>query len=396
MPGQVQVQMLAQVGEAYPDLLKLVEQQLPMITVDFVQASDFMNKALAVAAAGTPPDFSQGNARYVPGMVEGKLLQDLGPLVSRGSFDVKDDAKPVLTDLSWKGKLYGLPMDLGFAYIAYNKDLFKQAGQTDPGTLWGGGKWTWDAFVAAAQALTTHPGGGPGVNGFQVNNWEGDYLSFIRSLGGDVLNADRTTFVLDSDAGITALTDWAGLVTKYKVSPPPADGNAPFEKVQVAMASSNPAYIVPFRKAQPTMAWDLVPYPTLPGGTTRPVLFSNGYSLWAGAKQQQGAIEVMAALTTPAMMLEWAKRTGRTPTRTSLTDAYAKMLNIPADPPPSYVKVAEFLADKIEGLPLTPNYVDWQKILTTQVLTPVAKGQVSAADAVRNSAPAINALLAKA
>jgi ABC-type glycerol-3-phosphate transport system substrate-binding protein len=126
------------------------------------------------------------------------------------------------------------------------------------------------------------------------------------------------------------------------------------------------------------------------------VLFSNGYSLWAGAKQQQGAIEVMAALTTPAMMLEWAKRTGRTPTRTSLTDDYAKMLNIPADPPPSYVKVAEFLADKIEGLPLTPNYVDWQKILTTQVLTPVAKGQVSAADAVRNAAPAINALLAKA
>jgi len=394
--GTIQVQMLAQVGEAYPDLLKLVQQQLPKISVEFVQASDFMNKALAVAAAGTPPDFSQGNARYVPGMVEGKLLQDLGPLVSRGSFDVKDDAKPVLTDLSWKGKLYGLPMDLGFAYIAYNKDLFKQAGQTDPGTLWDGGKWTWDAFVSAAQALTSHQGSGAGVNGFQVNNWEGDYLSFVRSLGGDVLNADRTKFVLDSDAGIAALTDWASLVTKYKVSPPPADGNAPFEKVLVAMASSNPAVIVPFRKAQPTMAWDLVPYPTLPGGTTTPVLFSNGYSLWAGARQQQSAIDVMVALTTPAMMLEWAKRTGRTPTRSSLTADYARILNIPADPPPSFIKVATYLADKIEGLPLTPNYVDWQKILTTQVLTPVTKGQVSAADAVRNAAPAINALLAKA
>jgi len=50
--GTIQVQMLAQVGEAYPDLLKLVQQQLPKISVEFVQASDFMNKALAVAAAG--------------------------------------------------------------------------------------------------------------------------------------------------------------------------------------------------------------------------------------------------------------------------------------------------------------------------------------------------------
>jgi ABC-type glycerol-3-phosphate transport system substrate-binding protein len=395
--------MLSQVEEAFPHLLQLVNQRFPHVTVELTLATsgfEFVEKALALGAAATPPDFSYANARFVPAMVEANLLQDVNSIVTRERIDLAGVAKPVLEDLSWKGMLASLPLDIGHAFIQANLALFQGAGRPDPVQLWQDNRWHWDTFVEAAIAMARVPAGEQEYVPYVLRTWEGDYLSIIRSLGGDVLNKDRTRFVLDDSAGVAALTQWAELATRYRVSPLP-DREPPggFNAGRVAMYAGHPGVIKPVRKAlgdaSATWRWDIVPHPAPAGKQPVPTLFSNGFHLWRGTKHAATTVEVTKLLVSSEMMLEWGGQTGREPARTPLVPEYARRLDIPAQDPRSYVKVSQALADKVRGLPLTPQYVEWHKILVDEVLRPVAAGEKGAQDALHAAGPAINAILTR-
>ena len=203
-------------------MLKPFGEKHPNVSFDISgppAGQQMVDRALAYGAAGTPPDFTYSVTRNGPTLFEGGLTQDMGPIVKRDKIDLKDVARPVLENFDWKGKMLALPYDPGYAFIQYNRSLFEQAGVPDPGRLWADKKWDWNAFVQSGVALSRAPSPDQQRFGFLVQNWEGDYVSIVRTLGGDLLNKDRTQLALGDGPSLAALTQWAELVTQHKASP---------------------------------------------------------------------------------------------------------------------------------------------------------------------------------
>lgn len=334
-----------QIVSEWTETLKLVEQKLPHITYDIggpEQNLQFVEKATALWAGGTPPDFTYSVTRNGPAIFTGGMTYDMNVIARREKIDLAGVAKNVLDDFSWDGKLMALPVDTGYAYIQYNKSLFEKAGQPDPGTLWTQGKWDWDTFVSTSVAMGRAVGEGGAA--FTIRTWEVDYLSILRTHGGELLNADRTKLALEESGSVTGLTRWAELHTRQQASTAvdkqPQGG---FRSGLMAMVSSHPGEIVPnqrgLKDAGATWTWDVVPHPVPRGGKRTPTLFTNG--------------------------------------------------------PKSYVKLHQELTPQVKGLPHTTNYLEWHGIVAREILTPVGTGQKSPQDAARAAAPAINALLAR-
>jgi len=404
----VRLQMFNQSGAQqdvsdWSAMLAPFTDKYPNVTFDVggpTAGAQMVEKALAMGAAGTPPDFSYSVTRNGPTLLEAGLTQDMTNLVKREKIDLKDVAKPVLENFDWKGKMLALPYDPGYAFVEFNKSLFQQAGTPDPGALWADKKWDLNAFVQSGVALSRTPPGEQQRYGFMLQTWEGDYVSIVRTLGGDLLNKDRTKLALDDGASIAALTTWGELVTKQKVAVAPGQGpNAGFNSGQLAMYSSHPGNIRPIQKfvkdngAQ--WAWDVVPHPAPAGKRPVPVLFTNGLYIWQGIKNEAPAIEALKFLMSDESMLRYGSLTGRDPARITLMPQQLANLGIPQNDPKNYLKFYQEVTNDVRGLPWTVNYVEWHTIVQNEILTPIAKGEKSAQEAVSNVAPKVNAILAR-
>jgi ABC-type glycerol-3-phosphate transport system substrate-binding protein len=407
----VKLHMFNQCGSAseiqdWTAMLELVQTRLPHVTFEIGgpagQCLQFLEKALALGVAGTPPDFSYSVTRNGPTLMEAGLVEDMYAVARRERIDLTGVSKPVMDDFTWKGKLMALPLDIGYAFLRYNTQLFRQAGQPDPGQLWQEGRWNWDSFVAVAVALGQVQSGGQPVTGYLIRAWEGDFLSSIRSWGADVLNAERTQLALDSDAGIVALTRWSELVTRYRASPPPDRGPNPkdgFHAGQIGMVYGHPGNIMEtrqfMRQAQTELPWDLVPPPASPGRRAVPTLFTNGLYLWKGTKHPAVTVEILKLLISAELMLHYGRLTGRDPARVTLITEHARNLNIPAEDPKNYVRFHQEVTNDVRGLPHTVNYLEWFNLLTNRVLLPVLRAEKAPKEALQAAAPAIHAILAR-
>ena len=404
----VRLQMFNQNGDQqtnddWTKMMAPFTEKYPNVTFEIggpAAGVQFVDRALTFGAGGTPPDFSYSVTRNGPTMFEGGLTQDMSTLVKREKIDLKDISKPVMENFDWKGKLLALPYDPGYAFIEYNKSLFEQAGIPDPGKLWADKKWDWNAFVQAASSFARISTPDQPRVGFTLQSWEGDYVSFLRSLGGDLLDKDRTKLALGDGPSIAALNLWSELATKHKASTPIGAGpSGLFNSGALAMYSSHPGNIRPIQKyvkdngAQ--WKWDVVPHPAPTGKRPVPVLFTNGLYLWKGIKNEGPAVEALKFLMSDESMLRYGALTGRDPARTSLIAQQMKNLGIPENDPKTYLKLYQELTNDVRGLPWTVNYVEWHTIVQTQILAPISKGEKSVQEAVSAAAPAVNTILAR-
>ena len=358
-----------------------------------------LDAVLKMGAAGTIADFTYSVTRNGPTMFTSGLTADLTQIVRRERVDLKDVPKAMIENMEWQGKLMALPYDLGYSYIQYNKSLFDKAGVTDPGALWRQKKWDWDAFTNAIAGLARSMPPESQEAPFWLRNTEADYLSIIRSLGGDTMSKDRTRFILGEPVGLAALAKWGELSTRYRAAPPDKGPPGDFDGGKLAMISSNPATITRTQRAakaggQP-WRWDVVPHPAPAGKKPVPILFTNGLYMWKGTKQEATTIEVLKWMMSDERLLSYGKLTGRDPARTTLQPEHVKNLGIPQNDPRNWLDVYKELTPLAQGIPWTIGYVEWHAILAGEVLTPVGKGEKSAPEAVNAAAPKINAILAR-
>jgi multiple sugar transport system substrate-binding protein len=361
--------------------------------------TQMVDKALAMGAAGTPPHLSYSVTRNGPTLFSAGLTQDMSTLVKRDRIDLKDVPKPIVENMDWRGAMLALPYDPGYAFVMYNKSLFERAGTLDPGRLWADKKWDWNAFTQAGVALSRTPAGEQQTRyGYYVQTWEGDYVSFLRTLGGDLLNKDRTKLALDEGPSTAALASWAELVTRHKASPVAGQGPSNnFNSGQVAMYTSHPGNITNVQKFirdnQAQWTWDVVPHPAPTGKKPVPVLFTNGLYLWKGIKDEATASEALKFLMADESMLLYGKLTGRDPARSTLMPSHVKNLGIPEQDPKTWLKVYQELTNEVRGLPWTVAYVEWHTIVQREILLPVLRGEKSVQEAVSAAAPQVNTIL---
>ncbi len=163
------------------------------VEVDSGPWGDYVQKIATQLAAGIAPDvWFQENAVILGNGAKG-AAEDLSALIER-DLDTSLYSNSLFAATAGD-KIFGVPHDVNNIGLAYNKDLFDEAGLNYPDE-----DWTYQDMYEAAEALTTEGAIDEKVYGYlyQGSITTGWY-PFGRVYGGQILNDDKTEAVLDDN-----------------------------------------------------------------------------------------------------------------------------------------------------------------------------------------------------
>lgn len=169
------------------------------IEVQVAGWNEYWTKLEAAATGNKLPDIFWMHTNEIYKYADNGILADVSDIVETDKF----------SDISLKnaqgsdGKLYGVPKDKDVICLAYNKELFDQAGVAYPDDT-----WTWDNLVTASQEIYDKTGkyGYMAYADDQLGYW-----NFVYQNGGYILNDDKTKAGFDQPATIEAMKFYIGL-----------------------------------------------------------------------------------------------------------------------------------------------------------------------------------------
>lgn len=228
----------------HQEIIAMFEEQNPdiLVQLEAVAGRDYYARLLTQVAAGAAPDIMQIGDDAVAQFVQAGALLPLDDFIN-GEYplDTSIYLPGLLEPGQYEGKQYMLPKDYSPLGLYYNKRVFDEFGVAYPTA-----DWTWDDFLATAQALTqdTDGDGQTDVWGVQLPaNWTSGFEYWVAAAGGRLISEDGATFdgFMNSPETVEAMQFYADLYNEYKVAPPPADfslfggGNAEFDNGNAAM-----------------------------------------------------------------------------------------------------------------------------------------------------------------
>ncbi|AZN41004.1 ABC transporter substrate-binding protein [Paenibacillus albus] len=168
------------------------------VKVEVIPWGDYWTKMSAAAPAGTLPDvFWMHSGQFVK-YASGKFLEPITDRVTNGELDLNNYASNLGSIYTLDGQNYAVPKDFDTIGLAYNKDLFDQAGIPYPDD-------TWDyAKLADTAKKLSQPD--KGIYGFAAKmDTQTGYWNDMLANGGSILTADGTKSGYDDPASIEAL-----------------------------------------------------------------------------------------------------------------------------------------------------------------------------------------------
>lgn len=283
------------------------------VDVDRAPISHMIDGVRAAVESGAPPDVVQAHAYAAAAEGLAQPVDDLwGTTIETTEF-----LPGAIDDVTWAGRLYGVPLDTNALFLLYNADHFEAARLEPPK-----GRITFAEFEAAAKVLSA-PDGSRRALAIPTSTWW--TYGWIRANGGELLHvADdgRVQLTLDSPQVIGALDFLARLVRQNLAFPPGAADSHSGDAVALFRSGSSSALA--------TGSWDL---PVLErdndereygatlmpagDGATDPGSVMGGSSLFVptGSRQRRLAFEFMAHLVSDRYALRLAKEEGRLPVR---------------------------------------------------------------------------------
>ncbi|KAA3610816.1 MAG: extracellular solute-binding protein [Planctomycetota bacterium] len=278
--GQVELTLMHWSGEGGSEedaivgaVLADFEAQHPGVRVRRINPGDggsFYTKLQTMMAAGTPPDLFYVGAERFPAFVEAGLLAPLDQFLEQDrdqnhpqTLPLEDFYPAPLSAFRFDGQqtgtgqLYGIPKDFTTFGFFYNRDLFAQAGLSEPEM-----GWTWQDFLVAARAI----GALPGCTGAEFVTWPSVLRLYLRTEGVDVSAEQFQRSRLREPevyAALERLRNWRHQETstltsgKSKV----ATGASVFLTGKVGMAGPFGHWVVPSYRKIESFAWDFAPMP---------------------------------------------------------------------------------------------------------------------------------------
>ncbi|RMI09306.1 ABC transporter substrate-binding protein [Cellulomonas triticagri] len=165
------------------------------VEVTLVPATSFVQKLGTAVAAYQGPDIASLDLVFAPYFASQGVLADVTDEVE--ALPYADDLSPAhVSQVTYEDRIYGVPFTGDVSVMFYNKTLFAEAG-LDPEAP----PTTWAEVQAAAEAVA---GSGEDRSGFVFSGACGGCNIFsltplVWASGGDVLNADGTEALLDSE-----------------------------------------------------------------------------------------------------------------------------------------------------------------------------------------------------
>lgn len=256
---------------AYETLVAAFNEVHPEIAValqHIPSQSDYRKRLGADFAAGVPADIVLMNyRRYAPFAAKG-VIEPIGPYMEQSELiKVEDFYEQAINPYYWEGTLMCIPQNLSSLVVYYNKDLFEAAGVPYPSN-----DWTWDEFLAAAQAITedTDGDGVTDIYGVGTDATIFRVAPFVWGNGGDLVDdpENPTALALDEPATKEALQWFIDMQVVHGVAPGLVEEQA--EASESRFLNGRLGMFFNSRRGVPTyrtierFEWDAAPLPVGP------------------------------------------------------------------------------------------------------------------------------------
>jgi len=365
-PADVSFMVFGDAAEyaAYQSLVDAFIESQSDVTVTLTHIpsqGDYRTRLATDFAAGTPPDVSLMNFRRIGAFVAAGQLQPLGPYLDGSDAMSRDEFYSITLDaFTWQDQLMCIPQNISSLVVYYNRDLFNAAGVAEPAD-----DWTWDDFLAAAQALTQDSDGDGQIDQYGVGIEASLFrlAPFIWQNGGELV--DDLDFpmqlALTRVPAQEALTWFTELQTVHHVVPDRVaeeslDSESRFIEGTTAMFFNSRRGTPTYREIT-AFDWDVAPLPR--GEETAGVLHSDGYCLSAAAADKDAAWRFIE-FANSAQGQTLIAGSGRTvPSLMAVAESPAFL-----DPATRPARARVFL-DTIDDLRLVPILSTWDEIEST-------------------------------
>lgn len=171
---------------------------------------DYHDSLVLRFRGGTPTDIAYVGQDWLPAWAAAGFLAPLDDIAPAGVLaDLKSDMAPFsTTDMTYKGKLYGLPYYADTISFIYNKKLLEDAGIAVPKT--------WEEVMAAAEKLKAGGMEHPIVYEFdqELPNFFDAFVSQVYGRGGDLFDKDQKAIFDNPDNAAYKQLQW--LVDAFK------------------------------------------------------------------------------------------------------------------------------------------------------------------------------------
>ena len=181
------------------------------VTLEAVPWGTCQDKVINLAIAGDPVAFSYVGSRTLKGLAEnGHIVETDIPASQKAMY------QPGILEYSYTmGKTWGYPHAFSTKALFMNCGLLEQAGVACEGPQ------TWDELYSMAEAVTNNVDGvaGIGLAGKDFDNTMHQFLNYLYSNGGQVIDPATNEITLDSSNTVEALEFYGKLANVSQEGP---------------------------------------------------------------------------------------------------------------------------------------------------------------------------------
>lgn len=282
------------------------------VRVEYLPWEQCQEKTLTLAAAGTPPASAYMGSRVLKQLA---ASEQIVPITLTDEEKATYEAS-VLSTVQFDGEIWGLPRAFSTKALYWNKDLFQQAGLDMPD-----GPQTFADMLTAAQAVTEKTdAAGFGLPAADMDNTFHEFLNFLYSNGGQVVDADGAV-VFNSPNNVETLKFYQDLA-KFSQEGPVAYDRAKLEPLfkegQIAMYTNGGWG----RGKAEGVNFGVTLIPAGPQGKHSTLLITDSLVVFKGTGLEDATQSLIKYLTATDRQAEFDKLGGWTPIRAGAnTDA---------------------------------------------------------------------------
>ncbi len=274
------------------------------VNMEVVPWGTCQDKSMTLAAAGDPVSVAYMGSRTLKQLAENNLIVP----VSIPAADQSNYQPGILKTVSHMGKFWGFPHAFSTKALFMNCDLVEQAGLTCQGPK------TWDEMYSMAKTIKDKTGiAGVGLAAKDFDNTMHQFLNYLYSNGGQVIDPDTNEITLNSKQTVETLDFYGKLVSVAQ------EGPTAFERSQikdlfndgkVAMYIDGPWGRGQHKEGMRTIT---VPIPAGPSGVSGTLLITDSIAVFKGTGHEDLAMELARALSSGEAQYNLDQTWGLTP-----------------------------------------------------------------------------------
>jgi multiple sugar transport system substrate-binding protein len=192
--------------ETIQDNIRLFEEANPGIKVNVTDYAwpDYQDSLILRIRGGTPTDVVYGGQDWLPAWGAAGFIAPLDSIAPAGAVDklAADIAGFALTDVTYDGKVYGLPYYSDTISFIYNKKILEDAGIPVPST--------WEDVTAAAETLKAGGMDKPIIYEYnqELPNFYDAFVAQSYGRGAELFDADLNPLFADPENGAYKQLEW--------------------------------------------------------------------------------------------------------------------------------------------------------------------------------------------